>query len=163
MNFLSSISNLVNEATNTIQGLNIRKRKSDFVENEPWMRYFYSIIRLRVKSLVVNESWMGFHLLCLHTYTTSTIDFKVLFIDVWLQSLTFSCISQTIERHLSADDDEESFLRRGSRGESTLSPGPGLKPVSPGARYVSVCYSFAPDLLNHKEVHFNDDDDAESD
>ena len=98
--------------------------------------------RLRVKSLVVNESWMGFHLLTLHTYTTSTIDFKVLVIDVWLQSLTFSCISQTIERHLSADDDEESFLRRGSRGESTLSPGPGLKPVSPGARYVSACYSF---------------------
>ena len=24
-------------------------------------------------------------------------------------------------------------------------------------------YSFSPDLLNHKEVHFNDDDDAESD
>ena len=63
MNFLNSISNLVNEATTTIQGLNIRDLKSDFVwqwqrmiqQQKSFMRIWKLLLIVSTQSLIFSE------------------------------------------------------------------------------------------------------------
>ena len=61
------------------------------------------------------------------------------FIDCFDAKFDFLWNSQTIERHFSTEEDEDSYLQGGPRssgGESTLNPGPGLRIPENGSRKV---------------------------